>query len=73
MKPSCWELVVMTVSVVDAGCTLVVTVLLGCLDEACALQQPTTTPIMMGRTMKITIPVTDPPTIPPTLPVQRET
>ena len=28
----------MTVSVVDAGCTLVVTVLLGCLDEACALQ-----------------------------------
>ena len=59
----------MTVSVVDAGCTLVVTVVLSCLDEARALQQPTTTPMMMGRTMKSTIPATVPPTaIPTTLP-----
>ena len=62
----------MTVSVVDAGCTLVVTVVLSCLDEARALQQPTTTPMMMGRTMKSTIPATVPPTIPPTLPIQRD-
>ena len=38
MKSSCLELVVMTVSVVDAGCTLVVTVVVGCLDEARALK-----------------------------------
>ena len=75
MKTSCWKLVVMTVSVVDAGCTLVVTVVLGCLDEARALQQTTTTTqMMMGRTMTSTIPATVPPaTIPPTLPIQRET
>ena len=63
----------MAVSVVDAGCTLVVTVVLGRLDEARALQQTTTTTqMMMGRTMKSTIPATVPPaTIPPTLPIQR--
>ena len=62
----------MTVSVVDAGCTLVATVLLGCLDEACALQQTkATTQMMMGRT-ESTIPATVPPTIPPTLPIQRD-
>ena len=55
------------------GCTLVVTVVLGCLDEACALQQKTTTQMMMGRTTKSTIPATVPPaTIPPTLPIQRD-
>ena len=58
----------MTVSVVGAGCTLVVTVLLGCLDEARVLQQPTTTQ-MKGRTIKG---VTVPPAIPPTLPIQRD-
>ena len=58
----------MTVSVVGAGCTLVVTVLLGCLDEARVLQQPTATQ-MMGRTIKG---VTVPPAIPPTLPIQRD-
>ena len=63
-----------TVSVVGAGCTLVVTVVLGCLDEARVLQQTTTTQMMMGRTMTSTIPATVPPaTIPPTLPIQRET
>ena len=63
-----------TASVVDGGCTLVVTVVLGRLDEACALQQTTTTQMMMGRTIKSTIPATVPPaTIPPTLPIQRET
>ena len=72
MKTSCWKLVVMTVSVVDAGCTLVVTVVLGCLDEARALQQTTTTQMMMGRTIKSTIPATVPPAIPPALPIQRE-
>ena len=62
----------MAVSVVDAGCTLVVTVGLGRLDEACALQQTTITQMMMGRTIKSTIPATVPPaTIPPTLPIQR--
>ena len=72
MKTPCWKLVVMTVSVVDAGCTLVVTVVLGCLDEARALQQTTTTQMMMGRTIKSTIPATVPPAIPPTLPIQRD-
>ena len=51
-----------------AGCAVVVTVF-GCLDEACAMRQPTTTQMMMGRTMKSTIPATVPPTaIPTTLP-----
>ena len=62
----------MTVSVVDAGCTLVATVLLGCLDEAFTLQQTkATTQMMMGRT-ESTIPATVPPAIPPTLPIQRD-
>ena len=61
-----------TVSLVEAGCTLVVTVVLGFLDEARALQHTTTTQMMMGRTMKSTIPATVPPAIPPTLPIQRE-
>ena len=60
----------MTVSVVDAGRTLVVTVVLLCLDEACTLQQATTTQMMIGKSIKSTIPATVPPaTIPPTLPI----
>ena len=61
-----------TVSVVEAGCMVFVTVVLWCLDEACALQQPTTTQMMMGRTIKSMIPAIVPPAIaPPTLPIQR--
>ena len=62
-----------TVSVVEAGCMVVATVVLGCLDEACALQQATTTQMMMGRTIKSTIPAIVPPaTAPPILPIQRD-
>ena len=62
-----------TVSVVEAGCMVFVTVVLGWLDEACALQQATTTQMMMGRTIKSTIPAIVPPTaIPTTLPIQKD-
>ena len=63
-----------TVSVVEAGCMVLVTVVLGWLDEACALQQATTTQMMMmGRTIKSTIPAIVPPTaIPTTLPIQKD-
>ena len=63
-----------TDSVVEAGCVVVVTVVLGCFDEACALQQATTTQMMMmGRTIKSTIPAIVPPvTAQPILPIQRD-
>ena len=62
-----------TVSVVEAGCMVFVTVVLGWLDEACALQQATTTQMMMGRTIKSTIPAIVPPvTAQPILPIQRD-
>ena len=49
-----------------------VTVVLGWLDEACALQQATTTQMMMGRTTKSTItPTVTPTAIPTTLPIQK--
>ena len=55
------------------GCVVVVTLLFWCLDEACALQQPTTTQMMMGRTTKSTItPTVTPTAIPTTLPIQRD-
>ena len=49
-----------------------VTVVLGWLDEACALQQATTTQMMMmGRTIKSMIPAIVPPvTAQPTLPAE---
>ena len=51
---------------------VVVTVVLGCLDGACALQQVTTTQMMMGRT-KSTIPaIVTPTAIPTLLPIQRD-
>ena len=62
-----------TDSVVEAGCVVVVTVVLGWLDEACALQQATTTQMMMGRTIKSMIPAIVPPvTAKPILPIQRD-
>ena len=61
-----------TLSVVEAGCVVVVTVVLGWLDEACALQQATIAQMMMGRT-KSTIPaIVTPTAIPTILPIQRD-
>ena len=72
-KPSCWRLVVTTDSVVEAGCVVVVTVVLGWLDEACALQQATTTRMMMMGRTKSTIPaIVTPTAIPTLLPKQRD-
>ena len=52
---------------------VVATVVLGCLDEARALQQATTTQMIIGRTTKSTIPAIVPPaTTPPILPTQRD-
>ena len=62
-----------TLSVVEAGCVVVVTVVLGYLDEACALQQVTTAQMVMGRTINSAIPaIVTPTAIPTILPIQRD-
>ena len=55
-----------TVEVVGVGCATAVTVVRGRLDEACAMQQATTTQMTMGMMIKSTIDATVDPTIIPT-------
>ena len=56
-----------TVAAVGVGCATAVTVVRGRLDEACAMQQPTTTQTTMGMMIKSTTDATVDPTIIPTI------
>ena len=51
---------------------VVVTVVLGCLDGACSLQQATTAQMMMGRTKSMIPAIVTPTAIPTILPIQRD-